>query len=146
MATTVRHLLVATDFGETSRAAEDLALCLAKAHGATCLLLHVIEEIDGSAEDDDEKVQAFYAPLQERAQRLLALRATRFADAGVACTVETLIGRRWRAIVRRADEAGVDLIVVGSRRPVAEDGAPVLGTTSQQVFFAATRPLLIARS
>ncbi len=145
----IRRLLVATDFGEGSAAAEALALEVARAHGASCVLLHAIEAIEGAAEGGggEGDLEGFFADLRARADRLLAERAARFREGGVPCECEAEVGRRWQVIVERAEAEQVDLIVLGSRRPLEEPGGqPHLGTTSQQVFFAATRPLLVARA
>lgn len=145
----IRRLLVATDFGEGSAAAEALALEVARAHGASCLLLHAIEAIEGASEGGSgaEDLEAFFADLRTRADRLLEERASRFRERGVPCECEAEVGRRWQVIVERAEAEQVDLIVLGSRRPLDPPGGrPQLGTTSQHVFFAATRPLLVARA
>ena len=135
-----RRLLVATDFSATGRAAEEHALGLAERLGASCLLLHVIEAIDG----DDEDISNFYKSLEERAQTQFEPVLKRFANAGVECQARTAVGQRWQKIVEVAESEGFDLIAVGSRSLSGD--RPSFGTTSHRVFFATHVPLLVVRT
>ena len=133
-------ILVPTDFGELSCAAEEKALALAQLCGARCVLLHVVEAID----DASEEIEQFYRGLEERAEARLTKSAGRFEALGVSCETRTRVAKRWAGILETAEESGADLIVLGSR-PLVQGGKPTLGTTSHHVFFAASCPLLIVR-
>ena len=106
----LESILVATDFSATARKAEDHARRLAKATEARCLLIHVIEKIQG----DDEELDRFYASLEERARTELSLAEQRFAEAGVRCAARAAIGSRWRTIVETAEFNSKNLITSGA--------------------------------
>lgn len=137
----IRRILVALDFGPLCEPVAQHALALARAFGASCLLLHVIEAIEGA---DDLELDRFYASMTRRAGGQLAERAARFRDAGVEVETEIVVGRRWREIVERAVSGGADLVVIGSHRTTVE-GRPHLGGTGHQVFMACPRPLYVVR-
>lgn len=137
----IKKILIGTDFSELSGEAERVARHLAKTEGAECCVLHVIEAID---DDDDETVKRFYAELREKALPKVDERVERFRADGVVCNGDVMVGKRWQAIVERANDERADLIVLGSR-PAVQDGKTNLGTTSQHVFFASTCSLLAVR-
>lgn len=133
-------ILVPTDLTDESRAAEDYAQELAKQVGARCTLVHVIERIEA----DGEEIERFYRDLEERARPRMEAQVGRFEVAGVTCAARVVVGKRWEEIVKAAEDA--DLVVMGSRFPLTRDGRPQLGTTSQCVFFAVEKPLLVVRT
>lgn len=135
-------ILVATKSGEQPSECETQALRLAKLCGARCVLVHVIEPIEAGG---DDTIEEFFRTLEERARVRLAKSVSRFKEAGVGCETRVLIAKRWLGIVETAEEVDADLLVLGSR-PLIHEGKPRLGTTSHQVFLAATCPLLIVRS
>jgi nucleotide-binding universal stress UspA family protein len=134
-------ILVPTDSQAPSTAAEQKALALAKLCGARCVLVYVIESI----QDAGEEVEAFYDAARERALLRLEETARRFKAEGVPTETRAEVDRRWLGILRVADEVAADLIVMGSK-PILQEKHPQLGTTSHQVFFATTLPLLVVRA
>lgn len=135
----MQRILLATDFGPASRAAEDLAADLAGELGVACLVLHVIESVGSQ---DDPELRAFYQSLERRGGEQLAMTMTRLEMHGVECRGLVAIGRRWEVIIRTAENEHCDLIVMGSQEPI-QDGRPRVGTTSHKVFFASPVPLLV---
>ena len=126
-------ILVATSFDDLSQKVEDCALQMAKWSGGHCNLVHAIEPIDHA--EDDPETKAFYDGLQSKSAGQLEEISARFGEAGVSCEATVLIGKRWQVLTETAESWGADLIVIGSR-PTIQDGAPRLGSTSHQVFFA----------
>ena len=136
-------ILVAVGFGDLGDKVVDAGIQLARVAGGRCHLLHAIEPIEGA--EDDAEIRAFYAGLEKRASERLAELESRCAEAGVACQATVKIGRRWRQIVDTAASWGADVIVIGSRQTL-QHGQPHLGSTSHQVFFAASCSVLVVRS
>jgi nucleotide-binding universal stress UspA family protein len=140
--THVKCILVPHDYGETSAAAADYAIMLARKFGAGVCFLHVGElppfndylgselELDGVAADD----------VRNRVQGGGAARADGdrdiryFARSGSPAT----------EITRFADENAVDLIVMGThgRSGVAH---MVLGSVAEKVVRTAPCPVLTVR-
>jgi nucleotide-binding universal stress UspA family protein len=137
----LRKLLVAVAFDDLAGAVEDQARELARAAGAECILLHVVEAI-GSA--DDPEMRDFLERLEQEAVEKLREPAERLRASGVPCTATVAVGRSWQVIAETAESEDVDLVVVGSR-PTVIGGRPHLGSTSHQVFFSSPRSLLVVR-
>lgn len=131
-------VLVATDFTDTSRRAEERALLLARATGARVHLLHVVEPID-DPDDTDEETQEFHRTLEQRASERLQESAARFE--GVTVGYSVVLGHRPQSILRVADQREADLVVLGCH-PVAEGEAP-RATTSQRVSWFSRRPVML---
>lgn len=139
----LKKILVAMELDDSSEVGEH-ALELARLSGGTVNLLHAIEPIDGTTEEDSD-TEAFYRKLEARAATRMEAWTTRCADAGIPCETTVQVGRRWQVIIATATSWEADLIVVGSR-PTVRDGKPHLGSTSHQVFFAANCPVYVVRS
>ena len=112
---------------------------LCGAEGATVHLLHVIETIHGVP---FEELESFYEDLRGRAERALDGWAELLASRPVAVEREISFGHRAREIVKRANEAGCDLIVLSSHQTGSERG---LGTLSHQVAILAPCSVLLVR-
>ena len=136
--TTLRHILVATDFGEAATQAEDVALTLARKFDAKVTLLHACIlpplpygsgfalPLDAILEMAQQEVNAELAKLQS-------------TYAKVEATVRT--GSPTHAILTAAGDLGADLIVMGTqgRRGVARW---VLGSVAENVLRLAPVPVL----
>lgn len=134
------RILLATDLSPLSATARAFALLLARAHGAHVELLHAIEPL--TANPDDVSFDGLYAELLERARVALTEEATMIHSAGVSCSTVLLVAPRARAVVDRARSTGVDLVVMGTRRP-RDEGPRGLVTTSAEVFETSPVPLLL---
>ena len=142
----LRHILCPTDFSPAAMQAFGFALELARRTEASLTVLHAIEWLP---EEDPRELAHFNVPEYRRHltdgahQRLKAL----VADApslqrGVHDVVVT--GRAHWEILRVAQEAAADLIVMGAQGR----GGPALtmfGSTTQQVVRAAGCPVLTVR-
>jgi len=136
------HILVATALDEQTDAAVEMAIGLARMSKGRVTVLHVIESIGEEPEDDE--LEEFYAALPEKADEHMRALSEHLDEEGITHDATIRVGVRWETILQVADEATVDVVVLGSR-PVLDQENPRLGTTSHQVFFASHKPLLIAR-
>jgi nucleotide-binding universal stress UspA family protein len=141
-----RRILCAIDFSPGSLQALGCALDLARrASGAVTVLyaIDVLAEEEPAVSPDrlhlDEYRQQLVADAQARLDELLAAeRAT--------CDIHDVValGRADREVLRMAEEAGADVIVMGAQGR-GGIGLALFGSTTQQVLRAANCPVLIAR-
>ncbi|MEO7326951.1 MAG: universal stress protein [Minicystis sp.] len=144
--TAITHILVPVDFDKTSEHALDYALSLAKQTGAKVTAMHVYGIAVLNALD------AEYIPTAARAshiadeaqQHLDALVGPR-QDRGVVLASELRVGSAAEEIVSRANELGVDLIVVGKHNRGMLERA-LLGSVTTDVIRHADIPVLTVRS
>ena len=135
----LRTLLLATDLGPVSEAAELQAIELAATLGARLLVVNVIDR-DGPVGSRPARVD------QQRAEReppLLELMG-RARTRGVEATYLLWTGEPGRSIVAAADAEGADMIVVGTRSR-DRAGRFLLGSVSDYVVYHAACPVLVAR-
>ena len=141
------RILVPTDGSDITSNAVNLAIQLAKLHGAELMTLSVTEPFPYAAVSEIQPVppQEFMDAQQRVAgRRVEAVRAAA-AAAGLTCqahTVEAL--HAWEAIIEHAKKEGVDLIVMAShgRRGVA---ALLLGSETQKVLTHTDLPVLVVK-
>lgn len=136
------RILVPVDLSSGNAAALKMAAELARVGSAEVTLLHVVEEIEGV---DDADIERFYAELTKKAETAMARWAGDLQREGVRAKVVVLRGRRAREIVRHAQDAGSDLLVLVTHRvgPQRPEGA--LGTLSHQVALLASCSVLLVR-
>jgi universal stress protein A len=141
-----RKILVPIDFSDHSSAALDLAIDLAKTHGATLHLLHCYP-IDPGAISPYGIVlpEGFDRDVREAAGRELARWADRAGAANVA--VEQHLSSMFPAevIARTADELGADLIVMGTRG-LSGLKHVLLGSIAERVLRIAHCPVLTVKA
>jgi nucleotide-binding universal stress UspA family protein len=133
----IRHVLVATDFGPASERAIDTAIGLAEAAGAKITLLHVIDApypypVPLPVEMKVEARQAL--------EKLAAVHRTPKVEIATAMRE----GESWRQIIAAAEELHADLIVVGSHN---RRGVPriLLGSVAERVVRHAPVDVLTVR-
>jgi nucleotide-binding universal stress UspA family protein len=130
-------IVLALDGSEGSRTAIPLATELAQHDQAAILIVHVEERIVGKgggplrADEDEIK-----AEIRKQADELTA----QGIDTSVQM-VDVMLGGPAHAIEEIADNAGADLIVMGTRghSPVA---GLLLGSVTQRLLHIARRPVL----
>lgn len=130
----ITHVLVATDGTSVSRKAEDLALDLAKTYRGRLVAVSVVH-VTSEEERGDQMAHAMEA-LQQYRQRA--------HQAGVEAEVRVERGEPADTIVRIAQEARVDAIVVGttSRRGLTH---ALLGSVAEKVVRTADRTVVVAK-
>jgi nucleotide-binding universal stress UspA family protein len=133
-----KKIVVGLDGSEHAERALPYATELAKRDGAGILLVHVEEDTIGKGggplrADEDEirsKVDGHASALSEQ---------------GIETEVRTdnvMLGGPAPSIAKFADEAGADLIVVGSRG-LSGIGSIMLGSVSQKLLHIAKQPVLV---
>lgn len=130
----IRHVLAATDFSTRSDRALRRAILLAKHLGAGLSLVHVV--------DDDQPPYLVEAHI-DTAESMLAGSARtieKFDD--IACDAKVVTGDAFAGIIRAADEAATDLIVLGAHRRQLLD--IFVGTTAARTIARSRRPVLMA--
>jgi universal stress protein A len=137
-----QHILVPVDFTAKNFSALDVAFDIAVQNRARVTLLHVIETLDFSA---DEEIRDFYRQLETRAQTELESLAQRFDDAGLAVDRKIWYGKRAQEIVRYSMDQQVDLIVLSSHKVDADAPIQSLGTLSYQVSLFCQCPVLLVK-
>jgi nucleotide-binding universal stress UspA family protein len=140
-------VLVASDFGETSRAALDYGRALSRAFGAKLHVLHVVDAVvaTSAAEFYPDGTQDLAAELVEEASRNLdALLTADDRERLGAVPVVRASGSVAATIVDYAKQAHVDVIVVGThgRGPIAHF---FMGSVAEHVARNAPCPVLVVR-
>ena len=144
-----RHILLATDGSAASLHAAELAVGLARTHGAKLTAVYVVDPYPyiGVGEINPMGYQAYSAAAQQQAAQAhahietlctqgnqpVALQARLVEDVGAAS-----------GIVQTAEAEGADLIVVGShgRSGIAR---LMLGSVSNKVVAESKVPVLVSR-
>lgn len=141
----LKHILVPTDFSETSQVAVNYGIALARAFNATLCLLHVTDESVGG-----EIVEATSLPLglldmmEHDARERLAHVLTEQEQMEIASEYLVRAGRPDAEIVRYAKEAAIDLIILGThgRSRLAHI---LMGSVAEKVVRKAPCPVLTVR-
>jgi nucleotide-binding universal stress UspA family protein len=140
-------ILVATDFGETSKAALVYGRNLARTFGARLDVLHVAQKISATAGEEffPGDLEGLQADVVERATHRLetALNGNDLTMLGATPVVRASSDAA-RAIVDYAKEAHIDIIVVGThgRGPVSH---LFMGSVAEHVVRHAPCPVLVVR-
>lgn len=137
-----QHLLVPTDFTERNQPALDIAFEIATLNRARTTLLHVIETIDHTTDDE---LREFYERLEQRADTELEALAQRFETANLPVDRKIRYGRRTAEIVSYAAEHAIDLIVMKSHPPDPARPMESLNTISYQVSLICSCPILLVK-
>ncbi len=141
-----KHLLVATDFTDASKAALDYAIDFAKAIGAKVTLAHVYEVPSFAYQGGLVSMPVEMATELKQAANMTMnrLRAS-LSDCDV--DIDSVVEEGSPSLTLRAiaDEVGADVIVVGThgRRGLSR---MVLGSVAEEVIRSATRPVLAVRA
>jgi nucleotide-binding universal stress UspA family protein len=135
-------VLLPTDGSDNASEALEHAIGAAEAYDADLHIASVIDRrvvLAAETEDKDE-VQAELAADAEAAVAELAERAE---DAGLDVTTATPDGVPHREILSYAEEAGIDLLVLGTHGRTGREKRLNLGSTTERVVKATDRPLLV---
>ncbi|WP_394822204.1 universal stress protein [Pendulispora albinea] len=144
------RIVLATDFGESSRKASDVALRLAKTSRATIFLVHAYEipitslgyAPGAGIPAPGVDVEAVLGPIETAARDELRAEATRLGGASVEPILRS--GAPWEEVLTVAKEKNADLIVVGShgRRGLSRT---LLGSVAEKIARLAEIPVLLVR-
>lgn len=143
-----KSILIATDGSSLSARAVEHGTGLAKALGATVLLLMVTERFHVFALDAgqlEETPASFKEHMQKQAERTLAEAAEIAANIGVdATTVHLEDDAPYQAIIRTAESQRCDLIVMASHGRGGVS-ALLLGSETMKVLSHSKIPVLVVR-
>jgi len=135
-------ILLPTDGSSGTVEALAHALAIADDHDATIHALYVVESRLYRAADDDTKDDV-RATLQEEGDRALEDARVRIEDGGLACVTERRQGTPQKEITEYAEEAGIDLIVMGTHSKTGPERMASLGSTTERVVKNADQPVLV---
>lgn len=137
-AVSIKRVLVAVDFSETSEKALHHAVAIARRYGAKFYLVHVISS--GGFAPYEMCVHASKLALQDL-KRLEARLVRNGVLAGLEHRVFVGIGDLWEEIKKLATTEKVDLIVVGTHGRTGLSRV-VMGSAAEAVFRHASCPVL----
>lgn len=140
-----RRILVPLDFSAKSRQALDVAVRLARDHGTSLLLLHVLEPNPYPTGMEAAILAVPECELIENAKAALPEIAARFIPPDVKFTLLTDRGRPPDVIARVAKEEQIDLIVLTTHGRRGLDRV-LLGSPTESVVRHAHCPVYVARS
>jgi universal stress protein E len=131
------HIVAATDFSSRSQRAFRRAGLLARQTGADLTLVHVVDDDQPEAMVEFERQEADKF-LNEQIDTLAELR-------GLPCQAVVTTGEAFDGILRAAEKARADLIVMGShRKQILRD--IFVGTTIERVIRAGPYPVLMVNA
>lgn len=139
-------ILVGSDFSRPARQALQQALSLARQGDAGVMVLHVIHAPDL---EELAMLAGVTSPalrerlVKERRERLAEL-VTELQEERGDIPVETILawGHPYEVILKKASEAAVSLIVLGTAGPSADMERALFGSTAEKVLRSAACPVL----
>ncbi len=142
-----KHILIPVDGSPTSMAAVDKAAGLAKAFGSAATVIYVIDPypFTGVGADFAYGQDQYLSAATAEANSAIEAARERLAGAGIQAEVRVVESHAvWRGILEAADNAGADLLVMGShgRRGLEK---LVLGSVTQSVLSHAKINTLVVR-
>ena len=144
-----KEILVPTDFSEYSDKALKEATDIARQHGSTIHLLHVISIVQTCAIDyclDSAMVAELEKQSTERAKKMIEEEMDKFPESkGVSIAAEVKKGTPYEVILKEQKEKNIDLIVIASH---GKTGLldHLLGSVAERVAKGAKCPVLLIRS
>ena len=141
------HILVALDGSDCSYKALDMAVRLAKEHGARCTVCTVVDIVRAAASmtfATGDIVSEWIATLNEDARRIESDAISKYADSGISIETKVLEGYPSAALLEVAKNEKADLIVMGSHGRTGLRRL-WLGSVAESVVREATIPVLIIR-
>jgi universal stress protein A len=140
-----RHVMAATDLGESGRETASLAADVARRSGADLSLVHVVEHFPVDRENDDitpeDQDPATYR--QERARQALTELAREIGHQGATPVVQVTTGNVGSAVAEAVAKRDVDLAVTGAH--AHSDLAALLGSTSDTLRHRVQCDVLVVR-
>lgn len=141
----INRLLFATDFSASSARACDLARTLVETFQASLTVLHVIHALS------DHQVRMLSAEAYEKLAGELERQAIADMDAFCAryfseltLDREIAVGNPYEEILRKADQCGADLIVMGTHGRAGIQKM-LMGSTAEKVVRSSTVPVLTVK-
>jgi nucleotide-binding universal stress UspA family protein len=142
------RILVPVDGSKHGRRATEMAINLAKCHGSSVFLLHVIRDLSLPKEimamiKAGEVTESRMEILQDSAEIILDSACDRFEEAGITDVHrEYVVGDPASKILEYAGQNGMDLIVIGHRGLGPNEG--LLGGVARKLVNMTNVSVLIA--
>jgi nucleotide-binding universal stress UspA family protein len=136
------EILLPTDGSSGTVDALDHAITVAADQNARIHALYVVDRrlyTAASAESKDEVRQS----LEEEADRALDDARVRIEDEGIECVTEHREGIPHNTITDYAEEADIDLVVMGTHGKAGPGRVANLGSTTERVVQRADLPVLV---
>jgi nucleotide-binding universal stress UspA family protein len=137
-----KNILVPTDLSEKSSRALEIALDMAKKSGSRITLIHVIERIEDS---DEEEFQSFYDKLASKARQKMKEMIRQYNTGKTEIENEIIFGNRVGEIVDFARKHAVDLIILSSHKLNKVDAVEGWATISYKVGILAPCPVMMVK-
>ncbi len=136
------EILLPTDGSTGTVDAMEHALTVAGDQDARIHVLYVLDKRLFTAADAENKDEIRQS-LEEEAEVALDDARVRIEDEGIECTRTSIEGIPHREILGYADEAGLDLIVMGTHGKTGPERVANLGSTTERVVQNADLPVLV---
>lgn len=138
------RILVPTDGSAATERAVDEAIDLAAEHGATIHALYVVNTASFASIPTESSVEGVSDMLEREGDAALETVRTAASERGVAAESVQLDGSPAREIVRYAERADCDLVVMGTHGRGGIDRL-LLGSVAERVVRSSTVPVLTVR-
>ncbi len=135
-------ILLPTDGSEGAAESLEHALGAANAYGAELHIISIVDRRVILAADSDDKSD-LRTELTDDAATAVDDLANRAIDADVSTTTATREGVPSREILSYAEEASIDVLVIGTQGRTGREKRLHLGSTTERVLKQAERPLLV---
>lgn len=140
-----QNVLVPTDGSDCAGAALDYALSITAACDGTLHTLNVVDESMVTGSPGDTLPSSYLDNLETMGEEATETFATRAKERGIAIETAVERGRPGGAICAYADDADIDLVVMGTHGRSGIERF-LLGSTTEQVIRSGTRPVLAVPS
>jgi len=140
----IQTILVGTDFSSYSDQALNYALNFAEKFSAEILLIHVIESLNYSV-TDSMTILGHEQALSVTATALLENQVKGLNDQSIVIKSHLTHGSAYQEIIKKAEDEGVDLIVLGTHGRSGMEHL-LLGSVTERVVRTASCPVLTVRS
>jgi len=138
-----KNILVPTDLSEKSSKALKIAVDMGeKRGGCRITLLHVIEIIEDS---DEDEFRSFYDKLAARARSKMHEMVKQYSQRNVDIEIEIIFGNRVGEIVNFALKHAIDLIILSSHKLNRVDAVEGWATISYKVGILAPCPVMMVK-
>lgn len=141
---TIRHILYATDFSESSGPAADYALTVTKLSGATLQVLHVVGEMADARRSmiPPSALEQLEKEVEVQAIREMEIFCKARFEGKVAYQSHVIVGNPFQEILQFAKSNQVDLIILGTHGRTGIEHV-IVGSTAERIVRRSSVPVLV---